>query len=128
MVGNLVRNAVSYGAPGAAITVRNVGSETTVTIHVHNHGKAIAGDVLPTLFEPFKRGERRQDSERSVGLGLFIVREIVTAHGGSVEVRSDPDDGTSFQVCRPQSPEVEDVDDVEVVEATGAIVRTVKAP
>ncbi len=103
VVGNLVRNAVSYGAPGAPITVCSTGDATTVTIHVHNHGKPIPGDVLPTLFEPFKRGERKHDPERSVGLGLFIVREIVAAHGGHVEVRSDADDGTSFQVALPRA-------------------------
>jgi len=55
------------------------------------------------LFEPFKRGERGHDSERSVGLGLFIVRELVAAHGGSVEVRSNADAGTTFKVSLPRS-------------------------
>jgi PAS domain S-box-containing protein len=102
VVGNLVRNAVSYGEPGAPITVSSVGRATTVEIRVHNHGKPIAPDVLPTLFEPFKRGDRRHDPERSVGLGLFIVREIVAAHGGTVEVCSEVEQGTCFSVTLPR--------------------------
>ena len=104
VVDNLVRNAVSYGEPGAPITVSSVGRAETVEVRVHNHGKPIAPEVLPTLFEPFKRGDRRHDPERSVGLGLFIVREIVAAHGGNVEVHSDADQGTSFLVSLPRGP------------------------
>jgi signal transduction histidine kinase len=53
------------------------------------------------MFEPFKRGEGVGESWGGVGLGLYIVREIVRAHGGAVVVRSDEATGTTFEVTLP---------------------------
>lgn len=103
VVSNLARNALSYGAPGTPVTVRSSGHGDAVTLRVHNEGKPIAPETLPTLFQPFRRGERRYDSDRSIGLGLFIVREIVQAHGGAVTVHSDAQAGTTFAVELPRT-------------------------
>lgn len=100
-VGNLVRNAITYGAPGTPITIRSLYLDGRAQIEVHNHGKPIPPDVVPTLFQPFKRSEHQYDPDRSIGLGLFIVREIVAAHGGAVAVRSTAVDGTTFVVDLP---------------------------
>lgn len=103
VVGNLARNALSYGAPDTVVTVRSSGMEARVRIDVHNHGEPIAEPLRAALFQPFRRGDQRGNSERSVGLGLFIVREIVVAHGGSLEVISNEEDGTTFRVELPRS-------------------------
>ncbi|UQA56434.1 sensor histidine kinase [Polyangium aurulentum] len=102
VVDNLTRNAVSYSPPGSVVTVRSRDDGARVLVEVHNQGTPIPEDVLPTLFEPFKRGERKQDPDRSIGLGLFIVREIVSAHGGEVTVRSTAAEGTTFSLDLPR--------------------------
>jgi sigma-B regulation protein RsbU (phosphoserine phosphatase) len=103
VVGNLARNAVSYSPPGTAVTVRTRDHGSRIRVEVHNQGEPIAPDVLPTLFQPFKRGARRVDAERSIGLGLFIVREIVAAHEGTVTVASMAAEGTTFTVDVPRT-------------------------
>jgi signal transduction histidine kinase len=90
LVGNLVINAVKYGAQDAPIRVAVGGGERAVTIDVVNQGVPDDPDELPTLFEPLQRGEGEDTSENaSLGLGLFIAREIARAHGGSVDVRCE---------------------------------------
>lgn len=101
MLGNLVANSVAYGAPGLPITVTTDLTDEGATLSVHNHGSAIAEAVIPTLFEPMTRGSEREDPLRSVGLGLFIVKQIVEAHGGRIGMRSDAIYGTTFTVWLP---------------------------
>ncbi len=95
---NLVGNAVQHGTGPVEVDLRGDGDE--VTLEVRNGGPAIAPEVLPHLFEPFRRGGG-EGSDGSIGLGLFIVREVVRAHGGAVEVRSD-EGGTAFTVRLPR--------------------------
>jgi PAS domain S-box-containing protein len=102
VIGNLTRNAVTYSPQGSPVTVRSRDQDAGIRLEVHNEGYPIPLDVMATLFHPFKRGERKHDPERSIGLGLFIVREIVTAHGGSVNVHSTAADGTTFSVDLPK--------------------------
>ncbi len=70
-----------------------------MTLTVHNGGEPISEASLPTLFEPFKRGE---SSVQGLGLGLYIVGEIVRAHGGTVGVTSSAAEGTTFTVRLPR--------------------------
>lgn len=97
---NLVANAVSHSPATEPVTIDVVGSEGEVDITIHNGGPPIPPDVLPTIFAPF----RRADGARVVGLGLglYIVCEIATAHGGRVEVRSSPEEGTTFRLILPR--------------------------
>lgn len=94
-LGNLVVNAITYSPPTEAVTVRVVGTETEVQIAVHSRGPTIPPATLPRLFKPFQRGQGApaavsdHDASRSVGLGLFIVDEIVQGHHGRIEVLSD---------------------------------------
>lgn len=76
LVVNLVSNAVAYGKAGAPITIRSEVSDLTAQIGVHNDGDPIPPALLATVFEPMVRGNPASNSVRSVGLGLFIVKEI----------------------------------------------------
>jgi sigma-B regulation protein RsbU (phosphoserine phosphatase) len=99
--GNLVANAVRYGAAGTPVTVTTLGREAGgAQVQVHNHGEPIAPDVLPRLFEPMVRGPDARPAE-GVGLGLYIVRAIMQAHGGTVEVTSTAAEGTTFTLTLP---------------------------
>jgi sigma-B regulation protein RsbU (phosphoserine phosphatase) len=102
LVGNLVSNAVSYGRPETPVTVITSGLERdALTLAVHNDGEAIPATLLPSLFEPMMRGTKASRG-RSVGLGLFIVREIARAHGGAMTVRSSESEGTTFTMTLPR--------------------------
>jgi sigma-B regulation protein RsbU (phosphoserine phosphatase) len=102
ILGNLVANATTYGAFDSPVLVTTRIEAETFALDVHNRGNPIATEVLPTLFEPMTRGVGATNSGRSVGLGLFIVREIARAHGGDVLVSSTADTGTTFTVRCPR--------------------------
>jgi signal transduction histidine kinase len=86
VVSNLVGNAVQHGTAGSPISVRLDGTAPAmVRLNVENLG-VIPLEAIPTLFEPFKRTPVTQGNERGLGLGLFIAREIVRAHGGDLVV------------------------------------------
>jgi signal transduction histidine kinase len=103
-VSNLVGNALQHGEPETAVTVDVAADGDGVTIRVANRGEPIAEERLAAIFEPFRRGDsaRAGDGE-SLGLGLFIVREIARAHGGSVTVASDAATGTVFELTLPRA-------------------------
>jgi len=100
VISNLVSNALQYGAAGRPITVSLSGdAQGSLEVRVHNHGPAMPAKVRQHLFEPYRRGKGAESSHpRGLGLGLFIVREIARAHGGSVEVHSDVELGTTLTV------------------------------
>ena len=102
LVTNLVVNALGHGAPGSPVAVRSRGEDGCVTLEVHNRG-AIPPELVPTLFEPFSRGERPTlTTQRSIGLGLYIVKQIAIGHGGAVELESTAERGTTFRVRLPR--------------------------
>ncbi len=98
---NLISNALKYGLPEGEVLMRTTGEQGWVQLEVHNHGTPIAPDLVPVLFEPMQRGTGAH-SDKSVGLGLYIVKDIVSAHGGSIEVNST-EEGTTFSVRLPRS-------------------------
>ncbi|HZW91109.1 MAG TPA: PAS domain-containing sensor histidine kinase, partial [Myxococcaceae bacterium] len=75
-IGNLVGNALQHGDPERGVTVRVGVREGTAVLAVHNHGAPIPPEVLPGLFEPFQRGLRPGALDGSIGLGLYIVRQV----------------------------------------------------
>ncbi len=102
VISNLVGNAITYGDPLQAVTVRSVVSDDGLALSVHNAGSAIPEALLPHIFEPLRRGEQQVKlGSRSVGLGLYIVREVALAHGGDVTVHSSVETGTTFTVNIP---------------------------
>lgn len=105
---NLIGNAVQHGAPHSTVTVTLDVKDNTLLFTVHNMGKAIPEDVLPFIFNPMGRYSPQASLENgpyaSLGLGLFIVDQIVKAHDGSVDVASDAETGTKFTVHIPLGP------------------------
>jgi PAS domain S-box-containing protein len=100
---NLIGNAVSYGEPTRPVVVEAQLDGSRARIEVHNDGPPIPADLQGQLFDPFRRGERdsRTSKTGGLGLGLFISRELVLAHGGSLEFQSDSTHGTTFRVTLP---------------------------
>lgn len=101
IIGNLVANSVAYGDLRFPITLTTDVSAENVALSIHNHGPAIDPALVPTLFEPMTRGTDLKDSLRSVGLGLFIVKQITEAHGGTISMISNAVNGTTFTVQLP---------------------------
>ena len=96
MVENLVSNALKYSPAGSPVAVTTREDGPGVALSVHNEGPPIRPENLSRIFEPMQRaGAEIDQTGRSVGLGLYIVREIVSAHGGTVDVTSDGG-GTTF--------------------------------
>jgi signal transduction histidine kinase len=107
VLSNLLGNAVQYSAPNTRISVSAQGEDREVIVRVHSDGTAIPSSDLPGLFSPFKRlraassGGGGGDST-NLGLGLFIAERIVSAHRGTIDVRSSPEAGTLFTVRLPR--------------------------
>ena len=98
---NLIANALNYTSTGT-VCVRSFGAAQRLGFEVRDTGMGIAPEDLPHLFQRFYRGQRAsQSSVRGTGLGLSIVKEIVEAHGGTVEVESQVGVGSTFRVWLP---------------------------
>jgi two-component system, sensor histidine kinase and response regulator len=101
LVANLLTNAILHGA-GGAISVQASGAEGEhVSLSVHNAG-AIPPHVRERLFDPFRSGTDPLTRSGGLGLGLFIVKQIVEAHGGEIAVSSSEAEGTRFAVRLPR--------------------------
>lgn len=102
VLSNLIGNALRHGLVTVPITVELVGTEHEVVVSVHNGG-FVPPDLMPRLFDPFVSGVGRRTRAEGLGLGLYIVQQIVQAHGGDVQVRSSPEAGTRFEIRLPRS-------------------------
>jgi PAS domain S-box-containing protein len=104
IVANLLSNALDYSPPGSVVEVSWRADGARAVVEVANEGSPIPPEILPALFEPFRRGEReRPGGKDGLGLGLFIARSIATAHGGTLEVRSAPGERIVFTFTLPLS-------------------------
>jgi signal transduction histidine kinase len=101
---NLISNAVQHGAEGTPVRVTAVGSADEVVIGIQNRGAVIASDDLRQIFDPFKRISSAEQVQQpgSLGLGLYIARQIATAHGGWITVASSEESGTTFELHLPR--------------------------
>ena len=108
VLSNLLNNAVQHGTASDPITLRAYGETDEVTVQVSNLGRPIPADQLQVIFDPLVQVPpvavtRDGDASGSLGLGLYIAREIVTMHGGTMQAESS-DDGTVFSARLPRMP------------------------
>jgi signal transduction histidine kinase len=101
MVGNLVDNAVRHNIRGGWISIRTGTGGQEARFEIANSGPVIPEELVPALFEPFRRVEERTSVHDGTGLGLAIVRSISTAHGARVEAHSLPAGGLGILVTLP---------------------------
>jgi two-component system CheB/CheR fusion protein len=99
---NLLTNAVSHAQGTDEIRVRLERQSSWAVLTVQDQGEGIAPGDLPYVFDRFRQVRREQETTgEGLGLGLYIAREIVTAHGGTIAVESEPDHGSTFTVRLP---------------------------
>jgi signal transduction histidine kinase len=110
VLSNVIGNAIEHGDERCAIGVVAKSEDSKVLLTVTNQGPVIASSALPTLFDPFVRAAsmpRSTGRRGGIGLGLYIAREIVIAHAGTITVASSEETGTVFTVCLPRANEKE---------------------
>jgi signal transduction histidine kinase len=98
---NLVVNALQHGRRDRPVEVEIAADGDPIELSVTNEGPAIAPELLPVLFDPFRRADRTVAARYGVGLGLYIVNEIALRHGGSLAVVSN-DERTRFTLRLPR--------------------------
>jgi signal transduction histidine kinase len=97
---NLIDNAVKYTPPGGRVDVEVLRDADAAVLRVRDTGPGIPADELPRIFDRLFRGDTSR-TERGLGLGLSLVKAVVEAHGGTVEVRSESGRGSTFSVSLP---------------------------
>lgn len=98
---NLLTNAIKYSPKGAGVTVRVGRTGGKACVSVEDQGVGIPADALPHVFDRFFRVGNTSGQVQGLGLGLYISRRIVDAHGGQIEVESQPARGSTFTVKLP---------------------------
>ena len=104
---NLLNNAAQYRDDTRAVTITALGEADSITVQVCNHGPVIPAQSLQAIFDPLVQlsvnaGEQQGAPSSSMGLGLFIAREITSAHGGTITATSNQESGTVFTVKLPR--------------------------
>ena len=108
VLSNLLNNAVQHGTRSEPITLSAHGESGKITVKVKNYGRTIPADQLLVIFNPLVQippapAEEVKEST-SLGLGLYIVHEIVAMHGGTMVAESSAEDGTVFSASLPRTP------------------------
>ena len=105
LITNLVANAIKYNEPGGWVEVEVTGESAGPALIVRNTGPHVPAEMVPILFEPFRRlGADRVRGRGGVGLGLAIVRSIVIAHEGTVRIKPRTGGGLELEVGLPGGP------------------------
>lgn len=99
---NLLENAIKHSPPEGTIVVRVSEHEGEIHLSVSDEGRGIPDDELPHVFERFRQGSGELRGRASVGLGLYIARGLVAAHGGRIWADSDPGAGATFSFALPR--------------------------
>jgi signal transduction histidine kinase len=101
-ISNLVANALAHGTDPITVRAFEDPDRQAVITEVHNYGPAIPPEMIPRLFEAYRRGKAAAPG--GLGLGLYIVQQIALAHGGDCRVSSTEPDGTTFSIRWPRAP------------------------
>ena len=102
VLGNLLSNAVKFTSQGGTVSLRAERDGDAVSLEVRDTGAGIPADQLPHVFEKFFQADNQGSaSQQGTGLGLAIAKEIVEAHGGTIECESTPGVGTTFTIVLP---------------------------
>lgn len=104
VLSNLLSNALSYGGADSPVTLKLAGEPERVVMQVRNWGEPMSEEIKNNLFTAFWRGAKKtgaNDNSSGLGLGLYIVKQIVESHGGSIDVESTAAEGTTFTVIFP---------------------------
>ena len=104
VLSNLVANALQYGSEDGSVSVLVESRDEQIVLRVHNEGPAISEDAMRRIFDPMVRQPSPNGDTHTtgLGLGLYIAREIVTSHGGTISVTSSDKEGTTFTVQLPR--------------------------
>jgi two-component system sensor histidine kinase/response regulator len=102
VVSNLLGNALQHGDANATVEIHVSGTQASVVEIIVENSGTIPSDLLPQLFDPFRGAQRQTGRTEGLGLGLYIVQQIVLAHGGTVEVSSGERNRTIFAVRIPR--------------------------
>lgn len=105
VLSNLISNAIKFTPKNGEIIVFVSHVENEVVFEVKDSGSGMEPSQVQTLFERFSRLDKHSAIE-GTGLGLFVVKNLVSAHGGEIRVRSEPGLGTSFKIILPKKPPV----------------------
>jgi len=101
---NLLSNALRYSEPDTKVTVALFERNDEVVFSVQDRGAGIDPEELPHLFEPYRRMRLTRERQESLGLGLYITRGLVKAHGGHIWVESQVGQGSNFTFTIPAAP------------------------
>ena len=102
VVANLLTNAIQYNQPAGEVRLKLEADNGLAVLTIADTGQGIAPDDLPRVFERFYRGDKSRTGGGSAGLGLSICKSIIEAHGGTIEVMSGQNIGTTFTVRLPK--------------------------
>ncbi|MBU6408926.1 MAG: HAMP domain-containing histidine kinase [Verrucomicrobia bacterium] len=100
VVTNLLANAIQYNRPDGEVRVKSAAQDGMAVLTISDNGRGISAADVPHIFERFYRSDKSR-SAGNAGLGLAISKAIITAHGGTIEVRSEENKGTEFTIRLP---------------------------
>jgi len=106
---NLLTNAIDFTGEGGEIEVKTAkstgkGSFENIRIWLRDTGSGIRAEMIDKIFDPYFTTKHKSDLHNGTGLGLFIAHQNIQDHGGTIEVRSRPDEGTTFIITLPFNP------------------------
>jgi signal transduction histidine kinase len=104
VVENLVSNAIKYTQTGGMVSISALVEGDELLIRVKDNGSGIAPDEQQKVFEPFYRGNQGRRFKQGMGLGLSIARDLIEAHGGRINLESNPGEGSLFTIHLPLQP------------------------